>query len=321
MTVISLKFRSESDQTAVREQLERILHSAPFLQSQRRQRFLEYIVNETLAGRGERLKGYNIALAVFDRPQNFDPAVDPIVRIEAARLRDKLPMNHIETPPPLPWWKRGARWQIAVPVLAVIVALGAAGAWLARDLWAPPTQDELTAAQGPAIAVLPFTNLSGDVKQDYFSDGLTEDILTTLSRARDIRVLARNTTFQYKGKPVDVGKLGRELKARYVLEGSARRSDGRLRVTAQLIDTETGSHIWADRYDREMADIFLVQDEIVNQIVAMTAGPYGAIERNETKVSARKSPNKSRPMTSFCARETSCSGIGPPTPSAPRGRH
>ena len=90
MTVISLKFRSESDQTAVREQLERILHSAPFLQSQRRQRFLEYIVNETLAGRGERLKGYNIALAVFDRPQNFDPAVDPIVRIEAARLRDKL---------------------------------------------------------------------------------------------------------------------------------------------------------------------------------------------------------------------------------------
>ena len=333
MTVISLKFRSESDQTAVREQLERILHSAPFLQSQRRQRFLEYIVNETLAGRGERLKGYNIALAVFDRPQNFDPAVDPIVRIEAARLRDKLreyyeadgrddPIRidlpkgsytpriefrqaipelpdaaapsqaHIETPPPLPWWKRGARWQIAVPVLAVIVALGAAGAWLARDLWAPPTQDELTAAQGPAIAVLPFTNLSGDAKQDYFSDGLTEDILTTLSRARDIRVLARNTTFQYKGKPVDVGKLGRELKARYVLEGSARRSDGRLRVTAQLIDTETGSHIWADRYDREMADIFLVQDEIVNQIVAMTAGPYGAIERNETKVSARKSPEQ-----------------------------
>ena len=172
------------------------------------------------------------------------------------------------------------------------MALGAAGAWRARDLWAPPTQDEITAAQGPAIAVLPFANLSGDAKQDYFSDGLTEDILTTLSRARDIRVLARNTTFQYKGKPVDVGKLGRELKARYVLEGSARRSDGRLRVTAQLINTETGSHIWADRYDREMADIFLVQDEIVNQIVAMTAGPYGAIERNETKVSARKSPEQ-----------------------------
>ena len=84
------QIQEQIDQTAVREQLERILHSAPFLQSQRRQRFLEYIVNETLAGRGERLKGYNIALAVFDRPQHFDPAVDPIVRIEAARLRDKL---------------------------------------------------------------------------------------------------------------------------------------------------------------------------------------------------------------------------------------
>ena len=90
MTAIPLKFRSESDQTAVREQLDRILQQRPFVQSQRRQRFLEYIVNETLAGRGERLKGYNIALEVFDRPETFDPAVDPIVRIEAARLRDKL---------------------------------------------------------------------------------------------------------------------------------------------------------------------------------------------------------------------------------------
>ena len=90
--------------------------------------------------------------------------------------------------------------------------------------------------------------------------------------SRDLRVLARNTTFQYKGKAVDVPKLGRELGVRYVLEGSVRRTDDRLRVTAQLIDTETGAHIWADRFDREMADIFLVQDEIVSQIVAKIAG-------------------------------------------------
>ena len=150
----------------------------------------------------------------------------------------------------------------------------------------------ISVPKGPAIAVLPFINLSGDPKQDYFSDGLTEDILTELSRARDLRVLARNTTFQYKGKAVDVGKLGRELKVRYVLEGSVQRTDDRLRVTAQLIDTETGSHIWADRYDREMADVFLVQDEIVNQIVAKIAGAYGAIERNEAKSAARKSPEQ-----------------------------
>ena len=126
--------------------------------------------------------------------------------------------------------------------------------------------------KGPAIAVLPFVNLSGDPKQDYFSDGLTEDILTELSGARDLRVLARNTTFQYKGKAVDVGKLGRDLKVRYVLEGSVRRAEDQLRVTAQLIDAETGSHICADRYDREMAHVFLVQDKIVNQVVAKIAG-------------------------------------------------
>ena len=121
---------------------------------------------------------------------------------------------------------------------------------------------------------------------------MTEDISTELSRARDLRVLARNTTFQYKGKPVDVMKLGRELNVRYVLEGSIRRSDDRLRVTAQLIDTGTGIHIWADRYDREMADVFLVQDEIVNQIVAKVAGSYGAIERAEVNFAARKSPEQ-----------------------------
>ena len=119
---------------------------------------------------------------------------------------------------------------------------------------------------------------------------MTEDILTELSRAQDLRVLARNTSFQYKCKAVDVGQLGHELKVRYLLEGSVQRADDRLRVTAQLIDAETGSHIWADRYDREMADVFLVQDEIVNQIVAKIAGSYGAIERNEAKAAARKSP-------------------------------
>ena len=341
MTVISLNYRSESDQKAIREQLDRILNSGPFQQSRRRQRFLEYIVNETLAGRGERLKGYNVALAVFDRPKTFDPAIDPVVRIEAARLREKLreyyeteghtdPIRielrkgsyapHIEFWKPaedrhqepvaepaasahkasaaeLSWWKHGQRWRIAVPALALIGLAVLAGAWLTRDLWAPTPERAaadamLDVPKGPAIAVLPFVNLSGDSKQDYFSDGLTEDILTELSRARDLRVLARNTTFQYKGKAVDVGKLGRDLKVRYVLEGSVRRAEDQLRVTAQLIDAETGSHIWADRYDREMADVFLVQDEIVNEIVAKIAGSYGAIELNEAKTAARKSPQQ-----------------------------
>jgi TolB-like protein/tetratricopeptide (TPR) repeat protein len=147
----------------------------------------------------------------------------------------------------------------------------------------------------PAIAVLPFVNLSDDPKQDYFSDGLTEDLMTALSRAsRDLRVLARNTTFQYKGKAVDISKLGRELGVRYVLEGSVRRADDGLRITTQLIDTQTGAHIWADRFDRKMADIFLVQDEIVSQIVAKIAGGYGVIEITEGKSAAHKSAEEIR---------------------------
>jgi TolB-like protein len=147
--------------------------------------------------------------------------------------------------------------------------------------------------EGPAIAVLPFANLSDDPTQEYFSDGLTEDLMTELSRAsRDLRVLARNTTFQYKGKAVDVPKLGRELGARYVLEGSVRRTDDRLRVMAQLIETRTGTHVWADRFDRKMADIFLLQDEIVSQIVAKIAGNFGVIDITEAGSATRKSPDE-----------------------------
>ena len=317
MTAISLSCWSESDQKAIREQLVRILNSGPFHQSQRRQRFLEYLVNETLAGRGERLKAYNIALEVFDRPETFDPTVDPLVRIEAARLREKLreyygtegqsDAIHIDLPkgtyapliefregeqPVKSVSKRRMRWQTTVPVLALILILGAIGAWLTRDLWGPTPEG---AAEHPVIAVLPFANLSDDPKQEYFSDGLTEDLMTELSRAsRDLRVLARNTTFQYKGKAVYIPKLGRELGARYVLEGSVRRTDDRLRVMAQLIETQTGAHVWADRFEREMADVFLVQDEIVSQIVAKIAGNFGVIDINEARSATRKNPNEIR---------------------------
>ena len=105
-------------------------------------------------------------------------------------------------------------------------------------------------------------------------------------------MLARNTTFQYKGKAVDIPKLGRELGASYVLEGSVRRTDDRLRVMAQLIETQTGAHVWADRFDREMADVFLVQDEIVSQIVAKIAGNFGVIDINEARSTTRKNPHE-----------------------------
>jgi adenylate cyclase len=123
-------------------------------------------------------------------------------------------------------------------------------------------------AEKPSIAVLPFVNMSGDPEQEYFTDGITEDIITALSRLRWFFVIARNSTFSYKGKPVDVKQIGRELGVRYILEGSIRKIGNRVRITAQLINAATGAHLWAERYDRDLTDIFALQDEITQSVTA-----------------------------------------------------
>ena len=120
----------------------------------------------------------------------------------------------------------------------------------------------------PAIAVLPFTNMSGDPEQEYFSDGISEDIITALSKLRWFFVIARNSSFIYKGKAVHMKQVAEELGVGYVVEGSVRKGGDRVRITAQLNDVATGSHIWAERYDRDLADVFAVQDEITEAIVA-----------------------------------------------------
>ncbi|MFY9316148.1 MAG: tetratricopeptide repeat protein [Burkholderiales bacterium] len=122
--------------------------------------------------------------------------------------------------------------------------------------------------ESPAIAVLPFSNMSGDPEQEYFSDGITEDIITDLSKLSGLLVIARNSSATYKGRAVDVRQVGREFKVSHVLEGSVRRAGGRVRITSQLLDAGTGHHIWAERYDRNIEDIFAVQDEITREIVA-----------------------------------------------------
>ncbi len=120
----------------------------------------------------------------------------------------------------------------------------------------------------PSIAILAFNNMSGDPEQEYFSDGISEDIITDLSKVSELNVIARNSSFTYKGKPVDVKQVGRELGVRYVLEGSVRKAGNRVRVTGQLIDAESGAHIWADRFDRDLTDIFAVQDELTHEIIS-----------------------------------------------------
>jgi adenylate cyclase len=140
----------------------------------------------------------------------------------------------------------------------------------------------------PSIAVLPFNNLSGDPDQEYFADGMTEDIIAGLSRFRSLFVIARNSSFAYKGKSADVRQVARDLGVRYILEGSVRRGGERIRIMGQLIDAGTGNHLWSERYDRELADIFAVQDEVTEAIVAAIAPEIGEVERQRSQ---RKTPD------------------------------
>ena len=139
----------------------------------------------------------------------------------------------------------------------------------------------------PSIAVLPFDNLSGDPEQEYFSDGLADDIITELSRCRSLLVIARNSSFTYRGRTVDVKQIAHDLGVRYVVEGSVRRSAGRIRINAQLIDAGAGNHIWAERYDRALEDVFAVQDEIT---MAVVTAIQPAVADAELQRALRKAP-------------------------------
>ena len=136
----------------------------------------------------------------------------------------------------------------------------------------PHTGDVFLLPDKPSIAVLPFNNMSGDPEQEYFSDGITEDIVTELSRFSELFVIARNSSFVFKGKSFDIKEAARQLGVQFVVEGSVRKSGDRVRVTAQLIDAVAGSHLWADRYDRQLEDIFEVQDDVVRAVVAVLPG-------------------------------------------------
>jgi adenylate cyclase len=155
----------------------------------------------------------------------------------------------------------------------------------AADKAHTPSQDM------PSIAVLPFTNMSGDPEQEYFSDGITEDIITELSKFRSLFVIARNSSFTYKGRAADVIEICRALGVRYIAEGSVRRAGNRVRVTAQLVDARSGNHLWADRFDRELKDIFAVQDEVTRSIV-MSMAPVLISE--SLQLAKRKPPDDMR---------------------------
>jgi adenylate cyclase len=174
--------------------------------------------------------------------------------------------------PKIPLWRHGT---VLASAIFLLVAIVGAGVW--NFYWRPPKSEPsskekmaLPLPDLPSIAVLPFVNMSEDTKQEFLCDAITENIITALSKVPRLFVIARNSTFTYKGKPVKVKQVSEELGVQYVLEGSVQRSADRIRITAQLIDALTGHHLWAERYDRDMADLFALQDEIAMNILTAT---------------------------------------------------
>jgi adenylate cyclase len=216
--------------------------------------------------------GVNLGDIIIDGNDIFGDGVNVAARLEALaepggicvtrvvrdQVRDKLA---------IPFEDMGEQQvkNIARPVRAYRALLAERAA---RPSILPETAAPRALPDRPSIAVLPFNNVSGDPEQEYFVDGITEDIITALSKWRWFLVIARNSTFAYKGKSVDLKEVGRDLGVRYVLEGSMRRAGRRVRITTQLIDTATGTHLWAERYDRDLTDIFAVQDDITSRVVA-----------------------------------------------------
>src|SRR5690349_4580145 len=170
---------------------------------------------------------------------------------------------------------------IAKPVRAFAVRVGASSALSDRLSAVPSLPDK------PSIAVLPFENMSGDPEQEYFADGMVEEIITALSRFRWLFVIARNSSFTFKGKAVDIKEVGRRLGVRYVLEGSVRKAAGKVRITGQLIDAITGAHIWADRFERDLTDVFELQDEVT---VAVVSAIQPKLLQTEIGMATRRRP-------------------------------
>lgn len=226
---------------------ERILASSYFSRSPTLSRFLQFVVELTLAGKEQELKEYRLGTDVFGRAADFDPRVDPIVRIQAAKLRSRLAEYY--TGP-----GADADVVISIPKGGYIPAFS--------------VKEPAAAAQEiHSIAVLPFVSMSGDPENDYFSDGLTEELINVLTYVPGLRVVARTSVFCFKNTAKDVREIGAQLNVKTVLEGSVRKAGNQLRVTAQLIDVATGFHLLSRTFPRELKDVFAVQEELAGAVV------------------------------------------------------
>ncbi len=249
---------------AVTVQLSKILASSTFRASDGLSRFLRFVVEQTLLGHGAFLKESVIGVEVFKRGKSFDPRMDAIVRVDARRLRTKLAEYYAtagKNDPILIEVKKGSY----APAFGAMPTSGApamgkspgAGKGLDAD------------SRFSSIAVLPFLSFSPDPENEYFADGLTEDVIAALTRIPLLRVIARSTAFRYQGKSHDIGRVGADLNVEAVLEGSVRKTGERLRISAQLIDVATSFHIWSRTFEGDTQDIFAVQREISDAIAGL----------------------------------------------------
>ena len=235
----------------MRAHLERILASRLFSRSDRLTRFLRFAVEQTLAGHGSQLKEQLVGVEVFDRKPDYDPRIDPIVRVEARRLRSKLKAYYLSA-------GRSDDVVIGLPKGSYVPF------FRARKAAAPAIRH---VANETSIVVLPFTNLTPDAGDDYFSDGLTEELIHLLTRIPHLRVVAWDSASQLRGREQDITAIREKLDVGAVLRGSVRRTLERVRVTSQLIDAESGAYLWSHAYDSEMQDVFTIQEEMARAIV------------------------------------------------------
>jgi TolB-like protein/Tfp pilus assembly protein PilF len=275
--------QEEGNEQAVRRELERLLSSAAFARSQRLSGFLRLVVERHLEGRDEEIKESLIAVEVFGRKPDYDPHRDSIVRTEAGRLRARLmeyyagegcedpviielpkggyipAFRQAEAPPAINARPRGdprSRLGITVALAGVGFILAASGWWWVRHPNAPIP-----------IAVLPLTNLSQDSANDYFTDGLTDEIIRNLSIIEGLAVRSKTSSFAFKGQPRNLREAGKQLNADYLLEGSVLRAGQQLRINAQLVRVRDDFPVWSGRFDRELTDVLAIQDEISRGIV------------------------------------------------------
>ena len=290
----------------VMAQLERLVSSQEFAQSDRLKNFLRFVVTETLAGRGATLKEYAIAIDVFERDASFDPQTSSIVRVEASRLRSKLekyaatagrddpvgivlprgtyvPTFHWSGPPsqraaveptavPSMGAQRRRRGRVAAVLTLVIIGAGGAAFLVSDRLSIGPAPESRLEAPGAAevysLAVLPLRNLSGHPAEDYFSQGITEALITDLAKSGRFRVTSLPSAMAYANVDRPVSEIARELGVSHLIKGSVLRIGDMVRITAQLIEAESDRYIWAQSYESDLSDVLGLQNKVVAQIVS-----------------------------------------------------